>query len=110
MSEHSGPSFRIGGEFDTDVLCSLPGCDSPLYLELIGSICLGVPSEKWPNGGSGESPSFGEMHTSTWKVVCENGHVVCTPPDDASDYAVPFNMSEFLGQGFVNPRKVEDDD
>lgn len=100
--------FRFGGEFNTDVLCTLPGCDSPLYLELAGSICLGVPSAQWPNGGTGESPDFNEMHTTTWKVVCENGHVVCTPPDTAEDHATYFKMSEFLAQGFINWPEVED--
>jgi hypothetical protein len=101
--------LRAGGEFGTDLLCPLPDCKGTLYLELSGSMALGVPSEEWPNGGSPETPELSDMHCTWWQVVCDEGHTVGVPPYTGDDHAVPFKLSEFVISGRVAPPQSEDD-
>lgn len=77
-------------------LCIIPGCESPLYLEMSGSMGLGLGTPSWPEGVTPETPEFGDMNTTRWQVVCRNGHVIHLPPDDAEDYAEPFKMSKLM--------------
>lgn len=86
------------GLMGSDLICPLPGCSGTLYLEMTGCMGLGVPSEQWPEGGTLGPIKFEDMHTTTWSVICDDGHVVGLPENSSDDYAEPFSLIDFMAK------------
>lgn len=73
-------------EEDGQYVCGLPNCGKPLYVAWSHSLPLDDLYD--PN-------NISEALTSSWEVVCENGHQLANSTD-GNDYARPFSIEEFL--------------
>lgn len=59
-----------------DVPCPMPGCDEPLGIEMDSWYGL-TPKDVTEPGAVAQ----GDVHSTTWKVACQNGHVILLPDD-----------------------------
>lgn len=70
--------------------CPLPGCGGELWVERTECIPVFVDSEP------GEFKP-GSGYTSSWKVICDKGHVILVPTrhaDDCEEFAQPCGACE----------------
>lgn len=64
---------HVNTEYDS-VACPLPGCGSPLHLQRTTD--RAVLSGDFADA---QVLDHDDAHTSTWQVLCEDGHVVLLP-------------------------------